>query len=64
MKHIKGKIMLAMIAIIAIVVIILTSKNKLLTVGIMVAIALIAFAVIKLLMYMLSGSFQVKCAHV
>lgn len=58
MKHIKGKITLALIAVIAIVVIILTSKNKLLTIGIMVAIALIAFAATKILMYMFSAYYK------
>ncbi len=54
MKHLKAKITLILVAVIALAIVILTSENKLLVAGIIVAAALIAFALFKLIKYLLS----------
>lgn len=58
MKHIKGKIMACLVALIIICVIIFTSENKLLVAGIIAAVAVLAFAVFKLTKYLLSGYYK------
>ena len=58
MKHLKAKIMLIMAAAIILVVLVLTSENKLLTIGIIVAAALIVFAAIKFIKYLMSAYYK------
>lgn len=58
MKHLKSKIMLIIVAVVVVAVLILTAENKLLVSGIIVAALLIAFALFKLIKYLLSAYYK------
>lgn len=58
MKHLKGKIMLIMLALVVAVILVLTADNKVLMTGIILAVALVALFIFKFLKYTFSAYFK------